>query len=191
MVPEPLSTLHTGGAIITIGVPLSSRKIQKRVVMGIADTVDFALSLSKVDFEILRHQHSSTSAETAHKAHVAEGELAKAVALKDGMGPLLAVMPANRLLDLDRLRQLLHRPGLELMTEAELSEVFFDCEQGAVPPLGPDYRVPTVVDRHLMAREDIYFEAGDHEELIHVDRTAFRKLLRGVESLEFSRRIDS
>ncbi len=158
--------------------------------MGIADTVDFALTLSKVDFEILRHQHSSTSAETAHKAHVAEGELAKAVALKDGLGPLLAVMPASRILDLDCLRQLLHRPGLKLMTEAELAQVFFDCEQGAVPPLGPDYRVPTVVDKALMKKEDIYFEAGDHEELIHVDRTGFRKLLRGVEFLDFSRPAD-
>jgi Ala-tRNA(Pro) deacylase len=154
--------------------------------MGIADTVDFALTLSKVDFEILRHQHSSTSAETAHKAQVAEGELAKAVALKDGLGPLLAVMPANRILDMERLRTLLHRPGLELMTEEELGKVFFDCEQGAVPPLGPDYRVPTVVDRALMDKDDIYFEAGDHEELIHVDRTGFRKLLRGVEFLDIS-----
>ena len=154
--------------------------------MGIADTVDFALTLSKVDFEILRHQHSSTSAETAHKAQVAEGELAKAVALKDGLGPLLAVVPANRILDVERLRSLLHRPGLELMTEEELGKVFFDCEQGAVPPLGPDYRVPTVVDRALMDKDDVYFEAGDHEELVHVDRTGFRKLLRGVEFLDIS-----
>lgn len=158
--------------------------------MGIADTVDFALALSEVDFQILRHQHSSTSAETAHKARVAEGEVAKAVALSDGLGPLLAVIPANRRLDLDTLRALLHRPGLEMMTEEELGRVFFDCEQGAVPPLGPDYRVPTVVDKALMKKEDVYFEAGDHEELIHVDRTAFRKLLRGAEFLEFSRRID-
>jgi Ala-tRNA(Pro) deacylase len=154
--------------------------------MGIADTVDFALTLSKVDFEILRHQHSSTSAETAHKAQVAEGELAKAVALKDGLGPLLAVVPANRILDVERLRSLLHRPGLELMTEEELGKVFFDCEQGAVPPLGPDYRVPTVVDRALMDKDDVYFEAGDHEELVHVDRTGFRKLLRGVEFLDIT-----
>lgn len=159
--------------------------------MGIADTVDFALTLSQVDFQILRHRHSSTSAESAHKAMIAEGEVAKAVALTDGLGPLLAVMPANRILDLDRLRELLHRPGLEMMTEEELGKVFFDCEQGAVPPLGPDYRVPTVVDKALMKKDDIYFEAGDHEELIHVDRTAFRTLLRGVEFLEFSRRIDN
>ena len=86
--------------------------------------------------------------------------LAKAVALKDLLGQLLAVMPASHDLDLDRLRELLHRPGLELMSEEELVDVFFDCEPGAVPPLGPDYRVPTVVDRALMQRDEVYFEAA-------------------------------
>ena len=154
--------------------------------MSIASTVDYALTLTDVEFSILRHQHSSTSAESAHKADVAESQLAKAVALKDDLGPLLAVMPASRQLDLAKLRGLLRRPQLRFMTEAELGTVFFDCEE-AVPPIGPDYRVPTVVDRTLMKKDDIYFEAGDHEELVHVDKTGFRKLLRGVEYMEFSK----
>jgi prolyl-tRNA editing enzyme YbaK/EbsC (Cys-tRNA(Pro) deacylase) len=37
-----------------------------------------------------------------------------------------------------------------------------------------------------MDKDDVYFEAGDHEELVHVDRTGFRKLLRGVEFLDIS-----
>lgn len=156
--------------------------------MSIASTVDYALTLTDVDFSILRHQPSATSAETAHKANVAESQLAKAVALRDELGPLLAVMPANRRLDLERLREQLRRPSLRFMSEEELSAVFFDCEEGAVPPVGPDYRVPTVVDKALMTKDDIYFEAGDHEELVHVDRTGFRKLLRGVEFLDFSHR---
>jgi len=155
--------------------------------MAIAKTVDFALTLTDVDFQILKHRHSSSSAETAHKAHVGEEYLAKAVALKDLIGQLLAVMPSSHELDLEHLRELLHRPGLELMSEDELEDVFFDCEPGAVPPLGPDYRVPTVVDRALMQRDEVYFEAGDHRELIHVDKTSFRKLMRGAEFLEFSR----
>ena len=86
------------------------------------------------------------------------------------------------------MREQLRRPSLRFMSEEELSAVFFDCEEGAVPPVGPDYRVPTVVDKALMTKDDIYFEAGDHEELVHVDRTGFRKLLRGVEFLDFSHR---
>lgn len=158
--------------------------------MGIASTVDFALTLTDVDFQILKHTHSATSAESAHAAHVAEEQLAKAVALKDELGPLLAVIPASHKLDLESLREMLRRPQLALMSEEEMSRVFFDCEQGAVPPLGPDYRVPTIVDRLLMKMDDVYFEAGDHRELVHVDRTSFRKLMRGAEFSRISRPAD-
>lgn len=154
--------------------------------MTIASTVDFALSLTDVDFKILSHHKSFTAAETARASNVGSEQLAKAVALKDELGPLLAVMPANHHLELERLQEILHRPGLGLMREDELSEVFYDCERGAVPPLGPDYLVPTVVDRALTEQEDIYFEAGDHIELIHVSATSFKTLMRGAEYLEFS-----
>ncbi len=155
--------------------------------MSMADTVGYALALTDVDFDILRHRHSATSQETAHSAGVTEGCLAKAVALRDPIGPLLAVLPADRDLDLAGLQGMLRRPGLNLMTEDDLGEVFFDCEKGAVPPLGPDYRIPTVVDTSLADREDIYFEAGDHRDLVHVSGTSFQKLMRGAEYLEISK----
>ena len=154
--------------------------------MSIASTVDFALTLTDVDFQILKHAHASSSAESAHRAHIAEEQLAKAVALKDELGPLLAVIPASHRLDIESLRSMLRRPQLDLMSEEEIGRVFFDCETGAVPPLGPDYRVPTIVDRVLMKMDDIYFEAGDHRDLVHVDRTSFRKLMRGVEFTRIS-----
>ncbi|MGI9263634.1 MAG: aminoacyl-tRNA deacylase [Gammaproteobacteria bacterium] len=154
--------------------------------MGIASTVDFALSLTEVDFKILSHQKTWTSDASAHAGHVGADQLAKAVALKDELGPLLAVLPASHRLELEELRSTLHRPGLELMAEEDLAEVFFDCEQGAVPPLGPDYLVPTVVDLALTKQDDIYFEAGDHVELIHVSATSFKTLMRGAEYMTIS-----
>ena len=72
------------------------------------------------------------------------------------------------------------------MKEKELEDVFYDCETGAVPPLGPDYRVPTVLDRRLTLESDIYFEAGDHVDLVHVSATSFLKLMRGAETLDCS-----
>lgn len=154
--------------------------------MSISDTVDFALTLTEVDFKLLRHRHSDTAREAALRAGVNEDQLAKAVALTDDVGPLLAVIPASRELDLEALRKMLHRPDLRLMTERELGEVFFDCETGAVPPLGPDYRIPTVLDPRLTEQTDIYFEAGDHMDLVHVSATSFRTLMRGVETLACS-----
>lgn len=152
--------------------------------MSMATTVDQALTLTQVDYRILRHPHSATTAEAARRADVDPGLLAKAVVLQDHVGYLLAVLPASRRLDLQGLRQRLHRPSLEFVPEDDLDNVFFDCQRGAVPPLGPEYRVPTVVDLGLQAVEDVYFEAGDHEGLVHVDQTSFRKLMRGAEYLD-------
>jgi Ala-tRNA(Pro) deacylase len=154
--------------------------------MGISDTVDFALTLTEVDFHVLRHRTSNTSLETARRAGVDGDKLAKAVALLDDVGPLLVVIPASRSVDVHRLRGVLHRPGLRLMTEQELDDVFYDCDRGAVPPLGPEYRVPTVLDHRLTEQADVYFEAGDHVELVHVSATSFQKLMRGAETLDCS-----
>jgi len=158
--------------------------------MSIASTVDFALSLTEVDFKILSHRKTWTSDASAHAGHVGADQLAKAVALRDELGPLLAVLPASHRLELEDLRSTLRRSDLELMAEEDLAEVFFDCEQGAVPPLGPDYLVPTVVDLALTEQEDIYFEAGDHVELIHVSATSFKTLMRGAEYMTISSPVD-
>ena len=154
--------------------------------MSLAKTVNYALALTRVDYDILRHHHSNTSMAAARSAHVEPSSLAKAVVLKDQIGPLLAVIPASEQLDLERLRQLLRRPTLDFIPEDQLDQLFYDCDKGAIPPLGPDYRVPTVVDMRLRDLSDVYFEAGDHEDLVHVDQTSFRTLMRGAEYLNIT-----
>ena len=153
--------------------------------MTIASTVGDALKQLNVDFQILRHRRTETSLATAHTAHVAEDEVAKAVVLTDGQGYLVAVLSANKTLDLDGLRGQLHR-RLKLATEDEINELFYDCSRGAVPALGPWYRIPTVVDAALREKTDIYFESGDHAGLVHVSETSFEKLMRGAEFLELA-----
>jgi Ala-tRNA(Pro) deacylase len=154
--------------------------------MTLAKTVDYALALTRVDYEILRHQHSRTALAAARSAHIDPSSLAKAVVLKDQIGPLLAVVPASKRLDLERLRATLRRPALDFLPEEQLEQLFYDCEKGAIPPLGPDYRVPTIVDTGLRDAADVYFEAGDHEDLVHVDQTSFRTLMRGAEYLDIA-----
>lgn len=151
--------------------------------MSIAKTVDYALALTRVDYQVLRHQHASTALAAAREAHVDPRSLAKAVVLTDGIGPLLAVVPASERLDLERIRASLRRPELDFLPEDQLEQLFYDCEKGAIPPLGPDYRVPTIVDLRLRNVDEVYFEAGDHEDLVHVDQTSFRALMRGAEFL--------
>ena len=154
--------------------------------MAIARRLKWYLDAQGVDYEVLPHPHSSTSEETARLAHIPADSLAKPVLLEDELGYLMAIVPASRLVDLEGLSEQLHR-DLELASETELSELFHDCERGATPPLGGPYRVPTVYDDSLAALNDVYFEAGDHEDVVHMRGADFLSLLQGSRHGSFSR----
>jgi Ala-tRNA(Pro) deacylase len=153
--------------------------------MSIAATVYSALDRNAVEYDILNHPHSATSSQTAETAHVSGEQVAKAVLLKDSQGYVLAVLPATFDIELEVVSKELQR-RLEFATEDELEHLFFDCERGAIPPLGPAYGLPTVVDDVLCEQREIYFEAGDHEGLLLVSEPAFEKLVGDAEFFRFS-----
>jgi Ala-tRNA(Pro) deacylase len=147
--------------------------------MAIAKTVKWFLDSHQFSYEILQHRHTSSSAETADAAFIWGDQLAKSVLLEDEKGYVIAVLPASHRVDLKRLRRQMHRK-LELATEAELGEIFSDCELGAIPPLGSAYGIPVVYDDHLMKLGSVYFEAGDHEGLIYMSGAEFMRMLEGA-----------
>jgi Ala-tRNA(Pro) deacylase len=154
--------------------------------MTIAYRVSEYLAEQDADYEILDHPHSSTSMETAQLSHVPGDLVAKTVVLEDDRGYLLAVLPATCRVDLGELHRQTNR-NLGLATEYELGALFDDCEPGAVPPLGGIYDLETIVDESLSEQSDVYFEAGDHERLIHVSSETFDVLLGEAQHSEFSR----
>jgi len=147
--------------------------------MAIAKTVKSYLDSHKLSYEVVQHPHTSSSAETADAAYIWGDQLAKSVVLEDESGYVIAVLPASHRVDLKKLRQKMRR-RLELATEAELGEIFRDCEVGAVPPLGDAYGVPVVYDDRLRKLGTVYFEGGDHEDLVHMDGPEFMRLLEGA-----------
>lgn len=144
--------------------------------MAIASTVSDYLAEHDVAYDILMHPHTATSGETAEVSHVPGARLAKSVILEDDLGYLMVVVPSDRQVNLGELHRQLKR-NLGLATEAELLDLFADCEVGALPAMGPAYGLETVVDDELVEQPDIYFEAGDHEQLIHVSAEVFHTLM--------------
>jgi len=130
----------------------------------------------ELPYDLVHHSPTQSSLESAKTAHVPPGRVAKAVLLEDERGYVLALLPAACHLQLGVVGMVTTRP-LELATEAELDRIFPDCAHGAIPATGGAYGVPMLVDESLLRMPDVYFEAGDHEELVHVDRQAFAMLV--------------
>ena len=154
--------------------------------MSIATTVGDALAFEEIDFKILRYAAAAEPADAARRAGISSESLAKAVLLKDPHGYLLSVLSATRVLDIEVLCAELHR-HLTVADDEDLDELFCDCVVGSVPPIGPWYRVPTVVDSSLSEQPEICFEAGDDGSLVRVTETGFERLLEGAEYFAFSR----
>ncbi len=60
---------------------------------------------------------------------------------------------------------------------------------GALPPVCMAYGMQTFLDDSLARQPDVYFEAGDHEELVHMDRDEFLALMDKAERASFSHKI--
>jgi Ala-tRNA(Pro) deacylase len=146
--------------------------------MTIARRLKWVLDSREVDYEIVPHAPTWTAAASARSARVPAGRVAKCVLVEDERGYVLAVVPASCRLSLEALDQALGR-HLELAGESEIEDIYRDCERGAVPPIGATHEIPIAVDDSLLRLPDVYFEAGDHEALVHVTGEAFKDLIIG------------
>lgn len=155
--------------------------------MNIAPSVQNFLAERQIGYDLRRHARSVTTTQAAQCAHVPPRRLAKAVVLKDESGYLVAALPCCRHVAGARLGKALHRHALRLATEWEVATLFADCDYGAVPPLGEPYGLPMIVDEALDAEPDVYFEAGDHEHLVHMSGAEFFRMTADAPRAHFTR----
>ena len=156
--------------------------------MAISITLAEYLDNEGINYDLVAHPHTSSSLESAESAHIPGDKLAKCIVLGDGKGYVLAVIPSTHRLDLDSLQQYLGRK-MDLVSEMRLNQLFHDCELGAIPPVGKAYGYETVMDNSLMDCEDVYFEAGDHVDLVHMSGKQFHALMGDTGHGRFSHHI--
>jgi Ala-tRNA(Pro) deacylase len=135
---------------------------------------------NKVKYVSIKHSLAYTAQEIAASAHIHGRELAKTVIIKLDGKPAMAVLPANRRIDMDRLRQAARARSAELATEQEFQDQFPGCALGAMPPFGNLYGMKVYADTVLAEDEEITFNAGSHTELIRMAYKSFERLVNPV-----------
>lgn len=153
--------------------------------MSIAETIKSYMLKHQIEYELLAHPKTYSCRDSAEALHIPEDHIAKAIIVKDRQGYAMVVIPGHHWLRLKTINEELGR-AFELAQETEISALFSDCQSGAIPPLGPAYQLETFLDQRLLTLANLFFEAGDHEHLVHVDGAAFHALLKGVRHGYFS-----
>jgi Ala-tRNA(Pro) deacylase len=133
----------------------------------------------RVRYEVLAHRQAYTAQGVAHSVHTSGWKVAKVLLVRDSeAGHLLAVLPASCQLDIERLRRVTDRPGLELAPELEMSRLFPDCVPGAIPPFGRLYGMPVYVDSCFPHTHEVVFQAGTHREVVRMPYLVYEALAR-------------
>ena len=147
--------------------------------MGVpARLIDF-LNRSKVRYEVLHHPEAFTAQELAAIEHVKGRSHAKVVMVKAEGEVLMAVLPADHRVDLEKLDKATGRKTA-LATEAEFKALFPDCAVGTMPPFGELYGVPAYLDTSLTDAERIVFEAGTHSDAIRMRYADYARVAKST-----------
>lgn len=126
----------------------------------------------------IRHSPAFTAAEVARSAHVTGRDFAKTLLVDLDGQRVMVVLPATERLQLAELRELLGAGVVRLGTEAELRELFPDCELGAMPPFGNLYGLPVFIASDLATEPRIAFNAGTHTDVITMAYADYAELVR-------------
>jgi Ala-tRNA(Pro) deacylase len=145
--------------------------------MGVPARLIELLNQSKVRYEVLHHPEAFTAQELAAIEHVKGRSHAKVVMVKAGQDVLMAVLPSDLRIDLEKLEKVVGRKTA-LAAEADFQALFPDCVVGTMPPFGGLYGVAGYLDATLSEAGKIVFEAGTHSDAIRMRYADYERLAK-------------
>ena len=134
------------------------------------------LESSGVPFQVRKHARAVTAQELAASVHMSGYRVAKAVLIEVDGKRMMAVLPATRVIDVERLGDALGALAVRIMSEPEFASLFTDSDVGAEPPFGSLYGLPVLLDRSLAHAGPLILRGGSHEEAIEVQFDDFVRL---------------
>ncbi len=136
------------------------------------------LDQEKIKYVSIVHSPAYTAQEVAASAHIPGKELAKTVIVELDGEMAMAVLPANRKIVLQDLREVTGCDQVKFASEEEFRQRFPGCETGAMPPFGNLYGMEVYLAEALTRQENLAFNAGSHTEVMRMSFRDFDRLVR-------------
>jgi len=148
--------------------------------MAIAKKLREYLKQNKVKYEVLEHSVAYSAARTAAAQHVSGRQVVKSVICDADGNYIMCVLDADHLVDLAKLKRVVGAKEVHLATEEEVAQLFTDYEVGAEPPFGNLVGLSVYADKHVSDSDDIYFNGGNHTDLVKMRCHDFMELVRPI-----------
>jgi len=118
--------------------------------MWMQNSLDVVLEQSGIKHTWVDHAPAYCAASSLKVLNRWGAPVLKTILVHLPTGPALVVIPASMRLDMVRLEKIA-AGSVRLGTSQEAWLLFPDCEFGAVPPIGKQYRLPSLWDASLLA----------------------------------------
>jgi Ala-tRNA(Pro) deacylase len=127
-------------------------------------------------YSTVKHKAAYTALTSAKSAHISGTEMVKSILVKLDGNYTLAVLPSTSKIDFKKLKEITGSHIATLADEEDLESIFPDCTTGAMPPLGNLYHIPVISDSLITRKQDLFFEAGSHREIMKMHISDYLKL---------------
>jgi len=148
--------------------------------------IEAYLNAQGVSFRLIPHAPTKTLIEAAQAAKTDYRCMVRAVMLEDDQGIVMAVLPADHMLDFAGLCQQLSC-NLHPVSQERLSSMFPNCETGSIPPLAQPYGLSAIIDEQVAEMAQVCFEPGNHQSLLVMAGADFMRLHANSRRLSLSR----
>lgn len=136
------------------------------------------LEKHNINYNTITHSPAYTAQEIAASAHLSGKDFAKTVIIKVDGELAMVVEPANKRINLEKIKTAIDCDSIEIANEDEFQDRFPECETGAMPPFGNLFNMDVYVDASLIEDEEIAFNSGTHSELMQMAYDDFAKLVQ-------------
>jgi Ala-tRNA(Pro) deacylase len=149
---------------------------RKEQLMPVRKLKEF-LDREQIKYVRIQHSPAYTAQEVAQSAHIKGKEFAKTVMVEIDGKLAMAVLPADRKIVLQDLRDITGSDEVKFASEDEFRTRFPDCETGAMPPFGNLYGMEVFLAEALTENSEIAFNAGSHTEAMRLGFQDFDRLV--------------
>jgi Ala-tRNA(Pro) deacylase len=145
------------------------------------------LDRNDVSYVHTRHANAYRAQDLARAERLPASRVAKTVVFCADKEYGIALLPADRTINLEELTSLLEVPRIRLASESEVVKLAPESEVGAMPPFCVLFDLPVDMDQRLAPDNFIVFSAGTHRDAIHMQLRDYLRLAQPV-IMRFSKR---
>ncbi len=145
------------------------------------------LEKAKIKYEPIKHRVVYTGFDKAATLKVLQKIIAKTLVIRSDKKVALVLIPANKILDLQKLKKLVKAKKIDFVREVWMRKNLKGVKVGAIPPFGNLWGLPTFIDRSLMKLPKIILNGGDYDWSIKINPTQLKKLIPNLVIGSFSK----